>query len=581
MKSAGTFALTSLLLMAVHCDGGDSRVLANGDRPIDPSDPTNSDGYVVPPTPESDDEAARFLNEATFGARMEDIAHLRKIGYAAWFDEQFALPASSFEAWVDRAYDDPVSSDLRQRLQAQVYDSAFYSVASHAPDQLRVRMLWSLSQIFVVSGTDRAVGLRPYEFLMYYFDTLTARAFGTYRELLEAVTYNPLMGVMLTYAGSQEKPAEKIFADQNFAREIMQLFSIGLVELNRDGTPRLGGDGQPVPTYVNDDVVNLARVFTGLNFVRSDRCGGEIGCAPMAMVPDRHFWGEKRFLRTVVPAQTSDRTAAAADRELRSTLDLIAGHANVAPFISRQLIQRMVTSNPSPAYVDRVAQVFNDNGAGVRGDFKAVVKAVLLDRDARYRPKTAAPDWGKVREQALRATQVSRVLRARAADGNVWTTTGNFIYDCDTMGMVDQRPFHAPSVFNYYRPNFAPPVSRLASKGLVAPELQILDTESAVVWSRYVRDSLRRDGSGGAIGCEAKASNPFDYGDLPQLAATPRALVDRLATQWTGGVMSEPTKAAITAEVASVEGTDTAAALNRVRLGLAFTLLNPEYIVQK
>ena len=340
----------------------------------------------VPVQPPTADEAARFLMQSSFGPTETEIARVQALGFSGWIDEQFALPQTLHLPYVQANY----NVLLFGANFAFVQDS-FWQQAIPAPDQLRQRVKYALSQIVVVSAESGTIA-NVSDGLANYVDLLGQHAFGNYRTLLEAVATSPIMGIYLSHLRNQKAdPLTGRVPDENFAREVMQLFSIGLTEINLDGTPKLV-NGQPVETYTNADITGLARVFTGWSWAAQDTSnasfnGGGTAYAdrilrPMQPYPQFHETGTKTFLNVTIPASTS------AQASLTIALDTLFNHPNLCPFIGRQLIQRLVTSNPSPAYVGRVSAACANNGAGVRGDMKAIVRAILLDDEAR----NAAPD---------------------------------------------------------------------------------------------------------------------------------------------------------------------------------------------
>ena len=432
-------------------------------------------------------QAARFLAQATFGPTDADIDRLMAIGYSAWIDEQFALPRSG----THQAFFETLTNGDDKEVVA-----AFWKNALTGQDQLRLRMAYALSQIFVISledgdvdNYDRAVAA--------WLDMLNANSFGSYRTLLEQVSLNPMMGIYLTHIANQKADAATgRVPDENYAREVMQLFSIGLVELNPDGRPRTGPNGAALETYTPADVSELAKVFTGWSwvcpvpsdrgcFLRGESNNGnqsypDRDLRPMVAYPDFHSVEAKSFLGTTIPAGTS-----AAD-SLRIALDRLAAHPNVGPFIGRQLIQRFTTSNPSPAYVGAVAAAFNNNGAGVRGDLKAVLKAVLMHPEARLVNDTS----GKVREPVLRLSAFMRAFPHRSVSGRF-----DMEVTLNPGTALAQAPLHSPSVFNFYRPGYVAPGTQSSARNLVAPEPTMVRAEEVsgyeldpnIAFGRFVR----------------------------------------------------------------------------------------------
>lgn len=428
-------------------------------------------------------EATRFLQRATFGPRPEDVDEMQRTGQGAWFETQLETAA--------------VGTHLQRRIEYGDTTRSIWEAYLSAPDQLRKRVAFALSQIFVVSSD--VVGN---ERIAAYVDLLESQCFGTYRQLLEAVTRSQAMGQYLTYESNQRADPERgTVPDENYAREIMQLFSIGLWELNPDGTQRLDADGAPIPTYDISDIEGLARVFTGFEMPYGDLA--DFANPMRADGGFSEFWherGEKRFLGSTIQA-SSTRTL---DESVNAALDVIAAHPNVGPFIGSQLIQRLVTSNPSPAYVQRVAAVFADDGAGVRGNLREVVRAILFDPEAAT--ATPAPGFGKIREPVLRFTTLARALRI-SSSGRPWP-----IYSlADHATALGQQPFGARSVFNFFRPGYLPPRTALADAGLVSPEMQITDETTTVGWINFLQGFLLRPPRDGDRAIE------FDIDDLIDL----------------------------------------------------------------
>jgi uncharacterized protein (DUF1800 family) len=406
-------------------------------------------------------EAARFLAQSTFGPKTADIDHLTGLGnFDNWLNEQFSLPASSHLPLVKARA--PNGRDT-QRARYPVW----WQLALHANDQLRQRVAFALSEIMVVSDKPDAL-INHGNMLATYYDVLVQHAFGNFRTLLEEVTLNPAMGIYLSMLGNESVNGR---ADENYAREIMQLFSIGLVQLNQDGTAVLDGNGKPVPTYQQTDVANLAKVFTGWSWDTPDFDGNPIDGwypdltrmeKPMKAFTSHHDSAAKTFLGTTLPAGQTP------GQDLDAALDVIFNHNNVGPFIGKQLIQRIVTSNPSPAYVTRVAAAFNNNGQGERGDMKAVIRAVLLDPEVRSQSSAQDPEFGKLREPILRFSHLWRAFDVQDP------------IEMDHFGglMSQHAPLTAKSVFNFFSP-FYSPQGPLKDSGLVAPEFQI-DSEAWV-----------------------------------------------------------------------------------------------------
>lgn len=542
----------------------------------------------------SEQDAARFLAQASFGANDASIERVGLLGYEGWLDEQFDKPQTLHRAHLDQrtAQIAPLGLGVVQND----FIESFWAQAIAGDDQLRQRAAFALSQIFVVSMMDNTVGEHA-RGVASYVDMLGSHAFGNYRNLLEDVTLHPMMGAYLSAMGNQKEEGSRI-PDENYAREIMQLFSIGLVELNLDGSVKTDANGRPIETYGPADIAGLARVFTGWSWYAganpSDRTEVRFrGGAPQAdrdwrpmqaysgqvSGADFHSTGEKRFLGRTIAAQTQ----ADAESDLRQALDTLFQHPNVGPFIGKQLIQRMVTSNPSPAYVARVASAFNDNGQGVRGDMKSVFRAILLDPEARRRPATNDPHYGKLREPVMRLAHFLRAFNATSRSGRF---TGIDNTD-DPAVALGQTPLRAPSVFNYYRPGYAPPGTSISAAGLVAPEMQIVHEVSVAGYVNYLRTWIAPD---------ALRDVQQSYAPELSLAHDPQALVRRIDLLLMSGQMPASLRAdlveaiedrEIPAEVRDANGVVTNAAAiqqarqDRVCIAILLTMGSPDYLIQR
>jgi uncharacterized protein (DUF1800 family) len=448
-----------------------------------------------------------------------------------------------------------------QELQRDRVDIWFRN-ALGGPDQLRQRVAFALSEIMVVSQVG-ALANQPYSLASYY-DLLATRGLGNFRDLMEGVTLHPAMGVYLSMLGNQKpNAAANIRPDENYARELMQLFTIGLVELNVDGTIRRDGAGQPLATYTQPIIEGFAHVYTGFSYAGAPslpqaRPTRQNQVVPMQLYPDFHDTGSKQLLGGVtIPAGNGGA------QDLDAALDNIFAHPNVGPFLAQRLIQRLVTSNPSPAYVGRVTQRFNDNGRGARGDLAAVVSAILLDPEAR---STSTATSGKLKEPLLRVTQLWRAYNAAAASGSYATNNLN--------SLIGQGPLQAPSVFNFFSPFYAPP-GEIRDAGLVAPELEIATEYQNTSFTNIM-----------AIQCFGRNSRSpglrpedvvIDIGAEVAVAANTAALVDLVANKLLGGQIT----AALRAEAARVVGlippTDT---VNRAAESVYLIVTSPEYALQ-
>jgi uncharacterized protein (DUF1800 family) len=546
MKSKSVSPSRSLIAAAasavlVACGGGGGgggqTGATTGAPPSAPSGLTTAP--VIPP---SDTEAARFLTQSTMGPSTADVAKLKQQGYDAWLEEQFAMARSSHldfvisEIGLDGAGGAQITMDPLYR--------SWWKQSLGGDDQLRQRVTFALSQMLVTSAADAQLQNKPAA-MAAYLDILSKHAFGNFRDLLDEVTLSPTMGRYLTALGNRADGGR--VPDENYAREIMQLFTIGLVQLNNDGTPKLV-NGQPVDTYSMDDIRGLAKVFTGWSWgntgtpdLQDNRFfGNEVDRAreiiPMQHYPKFHSPESKTFLGVTIPAGTPGPQA------LKTALDTLFNHPNVGPFIAQRLIQRMVTSNPSPAYVDRVATVFNNNGKGVRGDLKALVRAVLFDPEARDANALASAQFGKLREPVLRVTAWARAFGAESASG---------IY---RIGLLDeplfQTPMRAPTVFNFYRPGFVPPSTDIAARNMVAPEFQITHEVSVANYTNFMQQVV---GNGIGFNTMGRPDVRTDYKDLVALAEDPDKLIEQINLRLAGNQITSTNLTAIATAVKTVK----------------------------
>jgi uncharacterized protein (DUF1800 family) len=531
----------------------------------------------------TDAAAVRLLLQAQAGATAADVAALRARGAASWLDAQMAIPPG------ERAWDWMAANGYAEIDGRALYDSGAPTVVfalnrqfATAPDAFRKRCALALSEFFVVS---MLVPGMPWTGLgmAHYWDQLDEHAFGNFRTLLRAMTLNPAMGAWLNTRGNlREDPTIGRVPDENYAREVMQLFTIGLVELNPDGTARRDAAGRPIPTYTQEDVTQLARVFTGYDWwddgrrfiaptTNSPRPYAEYTRRAMVFDPADHSTQPVRFLGASIAAG-SDGPA-----RLDAALDVLFRHPNVGPFFARQMIQRLVTGNPSPAYVARVAARFDDNGSGVRGDLKAVWKAILLDDEARGAASLTSTTHGKLREPMVRVFQWMRTFGVRSRGGAwAWSPVG------DSLTWYGQLPLGAPSVFNFFRPGYVPPGTAMAATGATAPEFQIVNESTTSQWVNFI-DALNL-ASGGPPEF-AQDDLATDFAAEKPLATDPRALVRHLNLLLCAGQLSAPTEQRIVDILALGDALppDADDAARRLRVIAAVTLVMscPEYLVQK
>jgi uncharacterized protein (DUF1800 family) len=527
--------------------------------------------------------AARFLQQATFGATRAQIDQVVAIGMPAWIDQQIALPYTpDFVNHIQAKYD--LGADYRpggSRYTTNWLIERFWATSATAPDQLRKRVAFALHQKLVVSLADsnQSGHARAYA---NYLDILNRHAFGNYRTLLEEISLSPSMGIFLSHIRNRkEDPATGRLPDENFARELMQLFSIGLQELNIDGSLKLGPNGQPIETYNNDDVMALAKVFTGWswglpnnqltenNFRNANPDYSVSGdqkydLQRMKAYPLQHSDAEKRLFAGK-PGMVYIEAETPAPEALRKALDALFNHPNVGPFVARHMIQRLVTSDPSPAYIARVARAFNNNGAGVRGDMAAVVRAVLLDDEART-PRLQ-PGAGKLRDPVLRVTQWIRAMDATSV-------SGEFMMAGD-LDAVSQRPLSPPSVFGYYRPGYVPPNTAFSARGATAPEFQLVNETTTAQWVNRAQGM-----AGSGLGWNGSVNDVRSlYTAQAELVATGNitALLDQLSLLLYAGRMSSELRQVVLDGVGGVNGVDAASHLNRARVAVFLALASPEY----
>ncbi len=532
-------------------------------------------------------EASRFLTQATFGPTQNDIDELVRIGYSSWIRGQFEAAASSNVTELRRIQADFASRN--QSVGAEALADIAWRNMIEGDDQLRQRTTFALSQIFVISYENPDVA-ETIASAAFYMDTLQENAFGSHRELLEDVTYSPSMAQFLTYLNNRkEDEAQNRVPDENYAREILQLFTIGLVELNPDGAPRVDGSGNQIETYDNEDVTGLAKVFTGLSWADGnfggrfpDQAVPTAAYSPLAVFEDQHSTSEKAFLGVTVPANTP------AAQSIDTALDTLFNHANTAPFLARQLIQRFVTSNPSPRYVRNVAAAFETGfyqlpdgsavGSRQRGDLRPVIAAVLLDDEARLPASLQDPNFGKVREPVIRFTHWARNANINSASVlAVGGLTGQSILrETSPPTRLGQQAYRSPSVFNFFRPGYVAAGTQTGETGLVAPELQIVTTASVTAYANFMLDRIEE-------GDAAETYRPQYTREL-SLADNPAALVDHLNLVLTAGSMQPSTREAIIAAVTGVRlraGSDALDRRRRVNTAMLMTVLSSEYYTQR
>jgi uncharacterized protein (DUF1800 family) len=517
----------------------------------------------------SDEEGARFLQQAQFSSTRDEIAAVRSANFPMWLARQYQTPLGpNGWDWLEGQGYGAVDAN-EHYFSTRPADYMLWNQLLSGPDAMRKRMALALSEFFVSSMSSAEFTWRSHAYAAWW-DMLVRNAFGNYRQLLEDVTLHPAMGYFLNTKGNRKEDTRTgRVPDENYSREVMQLFTIGLVNLNLDGSSR------GTESYTQDDVTNLARVFTGYDFDRSDGVrltrpnnGGTIESHAfarkrMSLTASNHSTLEARFLGATVPANASGAEA------LRIAMDTLFNHPNVGPFFARQMIQRLVTSHPSPAYVARVASRFNNNGAGVRGDLQAVWTAILLDDEARGPASLGNPAFGKLREPMVRFIQWGRSFRVQSA-ANTWKI-GDLSGASNQLG---QSPLRSPSVFNFFRPGYVPPSTSLATAGATAPEFQIVNETSVGGYLNFMQNTIER----------GVADVTADYSRELALVQNAQALVDHVCLVLGAGSISAAGRSVMVGalEATPITSSSTADVRRRRVLAAIFMVMGcPEYLVQK
>ncbi len=513
-------------------------------------------------------DRTRLLEQATFGPNVAFDQKIRRLGLRTWLNGQFEAPYPTNPYPNLALMPTNVSTDCQNNIPANcvrdfytqfLFQNWFYKEAFYGDAQLHHRIAWTLSQLWVVSGVDT----QQASWMIAYHQKLAQNAFGNYRDLMSDMSLNPAMGNYLDMARSTKNSP-----NENYAREILQLFSVGLFMLNQDGTQQFDNSGKPIPTYDQNTVNNFTKVFTGWTLCNTGCPNSTLGSPnykdPMLLNQNNHDVTAKTLL--VYPNAVNQNIAANTNgtTEMNQALDNIFNHPNVAPFVSRILIQHLVTSDPTPAYVGRVAAVFNNNGGNVRGDLKAVVRAILLDPEARGNVKTD-PKYGKLREPVQLATNLYRQFNVAAADGA--SQSDGWINQ--TVSPMGQSAFLSPTVFNYYTPDYTVP-----GTALNGPEFGILTTGTAIARANFVNNvvfSRVTVGTGTGI----------DLSEMQALAtadASGNQLLDALNTKLMHGTMSAQMKNTILTAVQAVAATDP---LTRARTAVYLVASSSQYQVQR
>lgn len=549
-------------------------------------------------------KASRFLSQATLGYNYEEIENVLSMGIEDWLDEQMNLPIQKTLDVAVREYHQYVrdslfakNGTLPQTVGASIryFDYAWWQYHMTQDDLLRQRIALALSEIIVIS-TKSGFGDEPYAFGSYY-DIFLRHAFGNYRDILQEVTYHPAMGSYLTFlANPKSNPANNVFPDENYSREIMQLFTIGLDSLNIDGSPVLIETSTPegpvyskIPTYNNEYIAEFSKIFTGLMFgdrplqsnqFRTNALNDTSWAVPMQMFNDLHEPGIKTLFRG---EEIGSTTTVDGDQDISDALDNLFNHPNVGPFVSKLLIQRLVTSNPTPAYISRVAQIFNNNGQGEKGDLAAVVKAILLDDEALSCESAEVVSFGMLREPFIRYIHMMRAFDLSTNSGK-HRNAMYYVYED-----IDQKPLASPSVFNFFQPDYQP-IGDLEQAELVAPEFQITNSQSIMGYLNGLNQWMVRDDPTDEWNLfNGEANKPdenafYDLSDEIALAADNdklHILVDRLNMLLAHGSLSPSTSQLIIDALTEFPIEDSGDIEERARIAIHLVMSCPEYLINR
>jgi uncharacterized protein (DUF1800 family) len=549
-------------------------------------------------------DGLRFLEQATWGPTDADLQHLRSVGLQSYLNEQFNMPPvfpsvqSDYPALPLYPINQPVPCDatcLRDNYTLYPLQKQFFTNALTQPDQLRQRVAFALHKLMVVGG--RELNNNEPSWFAPYLQTLDRNAFGNFRTLLYEVTLNPGMGEYLNMRGNSVGSRSNPTPNENYAREIMQLFSIGVDMLNQDGTPILDGEGNRIPSYDQATIANLSRVFTGWDLApnKITNINGIDTAVTNYLDPmilngntNRYDIGQKTLLPDinhatplVIPACTNCTGGSGAQNlansqaykanELNLAIDNLFNHPNTGPYICGQLIHQLVTSNPSPPYVSRCAAAFANNGSGVRGDMKAVITAILLDPEARGDVKND-PSYGHLREPVLFMTNLLRTFNA-TSDGVLASTP--FSYSND----LGQNLFNPPTVFSYFPADYG-----LPGTNLFGPEFGVLDTSTTYKRANFVNTLFLANGGNGIApsGVNRPSGTQVNYSSYQALAGNPQQLVDTLNTRMMHGTMSPAMNANIVAALTAVTNANaTTQAQQRTQTAIYLIATSSQYQVER
>ena len=515
------------------------------------------------------------------------MTQVAAMGPEVWLEEQLTQPVGHTMPFteflvnrVEQFYQDNIElpNEEFEIIYEQLGDPERYWVdgwwtsVMTSPDMVRQRVALALSEIFVISANVEELGTNNYAMASYY-DLLLTHAFGNFRDILKGVTLSPAMGVYLSHMhNTKTNPESGTFPDENYAREVMQLFSIGLFELNADGSKKLDAQNKSIPTYSQQDIREFAKIFTGLSW----NVPGETGFGvrdihelesdtdpfllPMKMYESHHEPGSKSLLNgQVVPAGQTGM------QDIESAIDNLFNHPNVGPFIGKQLIQRLVKSNPSPAYIARVSAAFNGENGTPRGDMKALIRAILLDPEARTAPNLATSTDGRLREPFVRVVNLLRMFNATSSD-NTFSDDGYAM-----AAQIRQYVLSAPSVFNFFQPGYAPN-GEIKDAGLVAPEFQITTASTIMEIKNLIYYSLE---TGQVLANSGQLpAEKLDFSEELLLAQDTQALLDRLDTVMTFGTLTAETRTAVEVAVDSLTESR-----ERVAMAVYLIAISPDFAI--
>ncbi len=551
--------------------------------PGNPQNTMNQNGFLP-----NKNAASRFLQHASLGHDLTEIENVTTVGYESWVDSQFVIPKSFSILQKIRDYHKIIKDSTANpaaTVGSRPWRYAWWQYFMSSPDLLRQRVALALSEICVISENS-AFGGNAYAMGPYY-DILLDHAFGNYKDLLRDITYNPAMSVYLTHLNNpKSNPATNTYPDENYAREIMQLFTLGTVLLNNDGTEILDNEDRPIDAYDNDDILEFSKIFTGLTWADRTQFGrGALN--DTSYIPDLVMWnsfhepGVKNLLNGF---QVPNRVPVDGEADINDALQNLFDHPNTPPFVCKRLIQRMVTSNPSPAYVNDVANVFINNGSGVRGDMKAVIKAILLHQEAKGCENCDVPVYGMLREPMVRYFQIHKAFNAFSTSGNYRNDLSNLVV------LTGQRPLASPSVFNFFQFDFQP-IGPIADADLFGPEFQITNAQTIQGFVnglyRWLFDGDISDEFGLYTGePSANYSNQIASLELStEVSLTNNdqlhILLDRLNLILANGSLSEATLFTIKTVLEQFPNVSTTEKRQKVTLAIYLVMTSPDYQIKR